>query len=136
MLLSGKGSVHSAVKLITGIALTVTVISPLVHLDDLNFSSVLDIISADGQWAIEDGEKAAFNQISESIKEESESYILNKANALGMQITADVSVEASMPPVPRQVTITGTISPYGKAQISRFIMEDLGIAEEDQLWIS
>jgi hypothetical protein len=38
-------------------------------------------------------------------------------------------------PVPISVEIRGSVSPYGKQQLTKLLEEELGIAKENQLWI-
>lgn len=132
----GKKSASAAIKLITGLVLTVTVISPLMHMDTLHPNFFINTISADGQWAITDGEKVAGKELAACIKDETESYILDKAKEWGLQIRADVTVVDGMLPSPDSVVITGDVSPYGKKQLSQCLTDDLGIVEENQKWIS
>lgn len=133
---SGKNSICRAVKLISGLVLTVTVISPLIHMDRLTPASFINSISIDGQWAVAEGKQVAEDRLAVCIKDKAESYILEKANGWGLNILAEVMLSDDTPPIPEQVTITGVVSPYGKRQLMHCIEEELGIAEENQLWIS
>ena len=133
---SGKNSTSSAVRLITGLVLTVTVLSPLMHIDVLDLESILHLASIETQGIVAEGEQAAEDQMATLIKQRTESYIMEKAKDFGLGICADVELENTMPPVPRRVTVIGPVTPYAKKQLSLCMREDLEIAEENQIWIS
>ena len=133
ILFSGSSSL---VKLITGLVVTITVISPLLRNGKLSLDIYFDQITIDSQWAVKEGEEAAMQTTCEFIKEKTETYILDKAAELGAGISVEVSVDEDTPPVPDGVTVKGTVSPYTKKQLIDCISQELGIAEEDQVWIS
>jgi hypothetical protein len=70
----------------------------------------------------------------QGIKTAAESYILDKAAHYGAQLQVDVAVTAGSIPTLSAVRISGQISPYGKRMLTELIQNDLGIAEEDQIW--
>ena len=63
-----------------------------------------------------------------------ESYILEKAKALNCDLQVEVILSSDATPVPEQVRISGSISPYAKQAISTMLTEDLGIDREAQIW--
>lgn len=134
--LFSKSSTHTLVKLITGLMVTITVIGPLLRQTDFSLGAYLDRISADGSWAVAEGEEAAIQAMSARIKEKTETYILDKAVQMGATITVDVKLEEGMPPTPAEITVKGTVSPYVKKQLSDCLRNDLGIPEDKQIWIS
>lgn len=132
----GSGSVQAVTKLVMGILLSIAVLRPFVQLENLNFHTILPTIAEDSQMAIQEGEQAALYAMSGSIKEKLESYILNKANALGMEVQVEITTANEIPPVPESATISGSVSPYSKRQLAEYMRAELGIAEENQIWIS
>ena len=131
-----KSSVRAMIKLITGLIITVVVISPILQGGSFSLDLYMDNIAADGDQVIAEGEKAAMQAVSERIKKRGEAYILEKAAQFGAAITVDMELDASIPPVPKGITISGNVSPYAKKQISASLRDDLGIPEDDQIWIS
>ena len=129
-------NLFNLVKLITGLMITITVVSPIIRIQDFSLKTYFDTINVDGSWAVMEGQEAARNAMSERIKQQTESYICDKAAELGAVITADVILDTQEPPVPSQVTIRGEISPYVKKQLKHCLQKELGIIEEKQLWIS
>lgn len=134
--LFSKSSTGALVKLITGLIITITVIGPLLRGRDFSLGVYLDKISFDGSWAVAEGEEAAMQAVSERIKDRTETYILDKAAEMGAAITVDVKLKEGMPPVPAEVTVRGTVSPYVKKQLCGCLRKDLGIPEDKQIWIS
>ena len=91
--------------------------------------------AADGSSLISDAWYDAQNALGEIIKQKSEAYILDKAAAMGLELTARVGLSSDDPPVPVCVEITGAVSPYMKLRLEEMILEGLNIAKENQVWI-
>jgi hypothetical protein len=68
--------------------------------------------------------------------QKTQAYILNKASELGADITVELELGRDSPYLPKKVTIFGTSTPYAKQQMVEFMESELGIAKEDQRWIS
>ena len=136
MLVTGSGSVQSVVKFVSGIVLSVCVIAPVLDLEEVKWNTMFDSILAERQWIIEEGKDAAANELSQSLKEQTQAYILSKAGAMGMEVQVDVTVSDDELPVPETVRIVGSVSPYGKMRLSQYITAELGIEKENQKWNS
>lgn len=131
----GKNGANAAVvKLLTGLFLAVTVISPWTKMQIIDFSAYADGLSAQAEDAAAYGESIANEEMSAIIKSRTEAYILDKAASLGLDLTVEVTVSGSNPPQPYTVTIHGAAAPYAKQQLQNMIANDLGIPEENQLW--
>ena len=69
------------------------------------------------------------------IKSKTEAYILDKAHELGLDVSADVTVEMeSAYPYPAFVQITGAFTPQQQETLTRYIEENLAIGKERQIW--
>lgn len=66
------------------------------------------------------------------IKEQSETYIEDKAKELGLSVRAEVTLQSGEEGVPRVASVTLDI-PYN-AELSRVIAQDLDTAEDRQIW--
>lgn len=135
MFFSGS-STGSVVKLITGLMITITVVGPILQNKNISFITYFENIAVEGDWAVREGEEAAVIATAELIKDRTESYICDKAADMGAVITVDVNLRDGMPPVPSEVTVRGAVSPYVKKQLMSCLQEDLGINEDQQIWIS
>lgn len=131
-LCAGK-TTASVMKLICGIFLTFVVISPLreAELDDLS-AIPFDFLEA-GQLAAAEGKNMAMESYRGIIKDRTEAYILDKAEALGADITVEVMLDGNAVPV--RVRISGTVSPFAENALKACLEEDLGIAKEAQEWV-
>ncbi len=133
-LLAKKGTAAAIGRMMTGIFLALVVISPLgtVSIDGLeDFSTD---IRAQANEAVSAGQAQTHSALAAIIKERTQAYILEKAEAY--QVLLDVSVEMSQEqiPVPLSVRLEGSISPYAKARLQDILEKDLGIPKEKQVW--
>ena len=134
-LLGQKGSLGTAVKLLAGIYMTLSVIAPWgqVRLEELNHWK--EQINADAEQISSSGQNAAREAMAESIITSTQAYILDKAETLGAEVTVEVMLDDSPIPVPIRVRIRGNISPYNREKLGSIIQRDLGIPTEAQIWI-
>ena len=130
----GKGVSTSLIKLISGIFLAFVVVSPLsgIELDD--FLSLPSPYTVDANAAAASGEIMAMDAMAEVIKSKTEAYILDKAAAMDVTLSVDVSLSGEYPPVPAGVRISGKVPPYAKYRLQNILEEDLGISKENQIW--
>ncbi len=133
-IIGNKGTLSTMVKLLTGLFLAITAISPWAKLDNFDISSFTTDYSWDVREAVAQGEQMASESVRSIIKEETEAYILDKAAYLELSITVDVTVSEGDLPAPSAVTITGNASPYAKRVLTQYIQEELAIPEENQIW--
>lgn len=130
-LMGGKGTSAALTKLICGIFMAMVVVSPLVSLEFDDWTAWTSQLSFDAGAAAAQGEAVAGEMYMSFIKEQSESYILDKAEALGASVTVEVTVEDGLP---AEVWLAGDISPYAKGKLTAYISEELGIPKEKQQW--
>ena len=134
--LINKGMIGAVVKLIAGIIMVLAVVAPWlsIRLDSLqDFAS--DIRVEAGDVAAE-GENSARQAMAAIITGEVRTYILEKAESLGVELTVEVELREDDLPVPDAVRLQGQVSPYAKSVLTEYIAVNLGIAAEDQIWIS
>ena len=124
------------VKVITGLMVTLTVISPLCRTGSVRLEQYFATITSDGSWAVEEGQTAAEHTIADIIKDRTSAYICDKASTFGASIDVDVELTGTSPPTPSRIIVKGDASPYVKKQLTEYIHKEFDISEEDQLWIS
>lgn len=129
-----RGSAAGIGKIVTGMVVLLTVLQPLMGfalpaLDDITVD-----FRTDAQQAIASGEKNTQQALSKIITDRTTEYILQKAEALGLQIEVQVVVSEDAIPMPKTVFISGTAAPYARQQLQDMIRRDLGIAKENQIW--
>ncbi len=133
-LMGEKGTAAAVGKLMSGLVLTFTVISPLVDLEITGMNGVLDAYAYDAKQALETGTQISADALAERIKAQTEAYILSKAEEYGARVQVEVYLNEETVPMPCAVTITGSIAPYAKNALQNMIRSDLGIDKEHQTW--
>ena len=132
-LLEKKGTPAAMGKLLTGLFMTFTVLSPLTNFSIGPLRDVTEDFRQQAQQAVQEGEEYANSALRQSITERTQAYILDKAESLGADIQVEVMLSNDLYPVPRQVRLSGDVSPYARMQLKK-ILESLGISEENQIW--
>lgn len=118
-------------RLLCGIFLTMTVLSPFVKTTIPNIFEFPEEYLEQGRAFASSGEKDAAEAMSAFIKEETEAYILDKADALGVVLSAEVSMSDG---IPCGAVLYGEASTYQKQQIINIVTEALGISKENLQW--
>ena len=129
-----KGMIGTVVTLLSGLLMAMAVVGPWVNIRIDHFFSWAQDISVDADGVVDDGENMALEAYRQGIIIRTESYILEKAKALNCDLQVEVILSADSTPVPEQVRISGSISPYAKQAISTMLTDDLGIDREAQIW--
>lgn len=130
-----KGKLRAAAVFTGSLLLVMTVISPVVQLDETRIPALADQIRASaGQL-----QPSAANQdqslLVQRIKEQCEAYILDKADELGLSVEITVQLdETAIYPYPISSTVRGMLTEHDKQSLSMILEEELGIAEEQQRW--
>lgn len=122
------------VRLLCGILMAVTLITPLGKISFQGLTDYWDDLSYDAQEYVNEGTSMAENQMYDIIKSQSEAYILDKANRMGLQIAVEVELDDRNKNIPCGVVVSGTVSPYAREQLASYIEDTLGIAKENQKW--
>ena len=134
-LLGKKGNSAALLRLIGGIFLAFTVISPVT---DVDLGRILDPAwdyTAQGSSIAAGGYAVSQNQLHSIIKERCRTYILDKAISYNAQLEVEVELTQDEIPVPAAVRLRGSISPYGKQALQQWLQDVMGIPKENQQWI-
>ena len=130
-----EGAAGKAIKLMSSVILLLCILKPVLRLNMGQYSGFLDGITADAQSAVSNGENVAQDALRDIIISRTEAYILDKATLYGAQLSVTLTLTEDALPVPASVTLRGNYSPYARQRLSEVLQEDLGIGQEDQLWI-
>ncbi len=133
-LLGTKGTQGAIGKLVAGLFLAFTVISPLRSVRIADFSD-LAFYATEAEAAVAEGKKQTQQALQTRIKENCEAYILDKARFLNMDLEVVVTLSDGDMPTPEFVQLSGNASPNAKAKLTDIISEDLGVPKEAQQWI-
>ena len=124
------------IRLIAGIIMTLTVLSPVMLLDIDDLPSLTAELTADAEAAAAAGKEMADAEMKAIIIRQTQAYILDKAADYGAALDAEVIMPQDGSPQPVGVIISGSVSPYAKAQLQKIIADDIQISKENQQWIS
>lgn len=126
--------VKKILKLLCGIFLTFTVIRPIAGISIPDLPD-LGHIYDEAKEAAGEGKRFAEDSLTDIITARSEAYILDKAKAMEVFLTAEVATSSVDGfPVPESVVLEGEISPEKKGLLSQLIADELGIPKENQVW--
>ena len=129
-----KSSMSSILRLITGTVLAVAIVSPWTKLNFTDFQRLFSYSEMDASHLVTEGQMIVKEELSLRIKERVQSYILDKASALNLEINTDVVLTDESPPSIDTIKITGAASPYAKQRMMQMLYKDLGVAEEYLDW--
>lgn len=135
--LTPKGRVHSAVKLICGVAMILSIINPLAKLDFKEYSRQLRKYNDNASELIDSANSYSDKLNRLYIQDECAAYILDKAENNGakldsVSVNAEWSTEGYWYPV--SADIDYSCSDDIKQVLERTIEAELGIAKERQAW--
>ena len=131
-IIAGEGAMGKLTKLLSGLFLAVTVLSPLVKFEIPDPARWLEDYMTEGEAAAQAGEAMAKEYSEGIISAELEAYILDKAAALGCELSAEVRVDDGG--LPERVMLSGEISTADRAALARMLVRELGIGEEAVIW--
>lgn len=135
--LAPAGAAGKAAKLGAGLLVLLTAFGPVAEIDMV---AAAENIARQGFYdplSTGELESTANTLLSGLISQEAEAYILDKAQALGLEVTVTVETKVEgRYPVPWRVTLRGSPTQGQKAALTGAIGEELGIPEERQEWLN
>lgn len=134
-LLDKKSAYFPIIKLICGLFITITAISPLTNISIPDISEFIGDTKFDANQLVNEGKTFSDESMNSIIRENLESYILGVASDIGADIQVEMFLDEKDPPGPSSVKIIGNVSPYKKQRLQQVIEKELGIPEEKQIWI-
>lgn len=130
-----EGALRRAVQLAGGVVLILAVLGPLLRNGLDAFGSYLTELKM-REDALQTGIEVENSDVLERIiRRETEAYILDKAAALGAEVTATVTVEqGSHYPYPYTATVEGMLTEAQKEALSEDLELSLAIPKERQVF--
>lgn len=128
----GQKGQQKILGLICGVFLLATALSPVQSLRLPDLDDFTGQIHTEAETATAQATAETKLRLDSIITEQAATYILDKADALGMEL--EVQVELNEEAVPWRVTLRGSVSPYAKTRLSAILEEDLGIPAARQEW--
>ncbi len=133
-LLGKNGSMNAGIKLMCGCFMLLTLLAPVVGIRLGSLDVVFADVSEEAEAIRESGENSARQELVSIISQQTQAYILDKAEDLGASITVQIQCSSDTIPVPESAQITGNVSPYAKKRLTDILREDLGIPGEALTW--
>ena len=122
------------VRFVGGILILLVAAKPLLSLDMQELAASLQKAEFGTAFDAETVTDQNRKMLAELIKENTETYIEDKAAALGATVQAGVTVSDVDPPIPKEVTVIGTLNIEQQQRLQEYISDMLGIAPEYQEW--
>ena len=133
-LLQKKSSSSVLLRLIGGLFLAFTALAPGADIDiDSVFQLPLDF-TVQGEALSSRGMELTRSQLQDVIKQQCETYILDKALSYQTALRVDIVLSQDDVPVPDGVYLHGNISPYVKSVLQKWLNDEMGIPKENQIW--
>ena len=130
-----KGFLGSAMKLLSGLLMTLALVSPWVKIPINDLIGWTEDIRTEGDSLAQQGQDFAEEAYRKVIKDKVEAYILDEAKTLGLDLSVTVTLAEEGTPVPISAELHGSVSPYHRQQMTHFLSDELGIGREDQQWL-
>ena len=131
-LTENKGSTSAVIKVLSGLFLTISVLSPVIKISFDPLADYLDSIQQSAEAVSADGIAQANEEKEVIIKGNLETYIVDKAASLGLSINASIELNSEWIPV--SVDLYGNASPYARKKLESYIADTIGIPKEAQKW--
>ena len=125
---------HKVIQLICGLFISLSLFQPLGEIKIPWDNKLLDNLRREAEAYSDTAHDRSYASISSIIKDETEAYILDKAQPYCDEIRIEVILTDGNPPIPQKVYITANPSAYGKLRIEQILTEDLSITKENQIW--
>lgn len=120
------------IRVLSGLFIAICIVSPWKNFRVNDLTQYNPLITEQGDLYAMTGYEITQKKIDKFIIQNTEAYILEKANQLQTQV--EVSVSLSEDSIPVSVQITGQLSQEAKEELSAFLLNNIGIQKEMQIW--
>ncbi|MEG0777491.1 MAG: stage III sporulation protein AF [Oscillospiraceae bacterium] len=135
--LTPSGKTKNVLRLICGVVLIIAMISPVIKPNMPAISMDMAKYRQNADELLKKAEESTNNLSRSIIEQESEAYILDKAQSMGIAINS-VCVTAKWGDegywYPNEIEIVSNISPGEKNRLSNSIEAELGVSKDRQYW--
>jgi hypothetical protein len=128
-----KGSISFLIKILAGIFLSTSVLTPMLHISFAPITEYINEIQTEASFVTDAGVQDTSEKKEIFIKNQLEAYIVDKAKDMNLSIEAQIELNEDMIPV--KVLLQGNASPYYRMKMESYITDTLGIQKEDQVWM-
>ena len=129
-----KEQLRRILRFVTGLIVLITVLSPLVQIDESTILQAVEDLELSVQLRKEEISDHVDRELARHVKETTEQYIEQKGSELGAIIQAEVQVTEDRYPIPYSVKIIGILTSHQKEELVQYLTLSLGISAERQEW--
>ena len=120
----------------SGLLMLLLALTPLAELDYDSLAEAISRLELEKEEARTGIEIQNQELVASIISGRVQTYILDKASSLGMQISVELEMETqAATPYPSGVTIRGAATPTQKQQLQTYLEQTFAIAPERQVWL-
>ena len=129
-----KDGVSTLIHMLCRIFVTLAVLYPVLDIEITDFDEFL-VEETGYADAAEQGIAEAVTAQCAVIQQRSEAYVCDKAAQMDCQLQVSITLNTEAPYQPVHARMEGSVSPYAKRLLTKILVNDLGIPEEEQQWI-
>lgn len=126
--------VRRVARLVGGLLILLTVLSPLVRLEARDFTEFVEGFAQDADLNAEAVQTDYREQWAERVRELLEQNIEQQAASMGLTLRAEVVVRIGECPEPESVTLHGAVAPEEQMALQVYLVQTLGFAKERVIW--
>lgn len=126
--------VRRVARLVGGLLILLTVLSPLVRLEARDLTEFVEGFAQDANLDAEAVQTDYREQWAERVRELLEQNIEQQAASMGLTLRAEVVVRSGECPEPESVTLHGAAAPEEQMALQVYLVQTLGFAKEHVIW--
>lgn len=131
-----QGAAKRTAAMAGGLLVLLAVLSPLARLDYENLAKSISQLQLETETARTGIEVGSRELMAGIIKQRCETYILDKAEQMGVELQVEITVsEGAGYPYPTAAVLRGAVTEGQRQTLTDYIAENLGIPAEQQEWI-
>lgn len=136
--LTPKGAAQKAARFCGSLVMMLAVLSPLVQLKEEHFArGFFETLGVDRALLQQQLQSGSRELLAQSIKEQCEAYVWDKASGQGIDVTVEIFLEeAGDYPYPKSAVVRGSVSPAQKQYLQQILEDEMGIPILRQEWIA
>lgn len=130
-----KGTMHKTLMFLCGLIMILVAIKPVTKIDFADLSNIVDQAKIDVEKSLSGTTVNQQQMVGAIIKEQAETYILDKAADLGFAPTVSVQIQYGEDyPYPYSAEISGCYTDAQRQQLTYDLVKNLAIPEARQEW--
>ena len=126
--------VRRVARLVGGLLILLTVLSPLVRLEARDLTEFVEGFAQDANLDAEAVQTDYREQWAERVRELLEQNIEQQAASMGLTLRAEVVVRIGECPEPESVTLHGAAAPEEQMALQVYLVQTLGFGKERVFW--